>query len=148
MDGISPLLHGLLRALISPAVSHSFADPPSDAAHSKRTVLADISARKEPTGDGSTLLLPSWPRKRRHVFTLLPLDLQVLTSPPRPSAAVAFGVSSKKSLNKAVPLSFNFGLWGISTVTAWFTIKEVGASIDYQYEPEQERERDVAVVQT
>lgn len=49
-------------------------------------------------------------------------------------SACAFGVSSRKTLSKLVPLSLNFALWGISTVTAWVTIRQLGVTIDYTFD--------------
>ncbi|ORY89285.1 MFS general substrate transporter [Leucosporidium creatinivorum] len=48
-------------------------------------------------------------------------------------SACAFGVSSRKTLSKLVPLSLNFALWGISTVTAWFTVRQLGVNIDHTF---------------
>lgn len=48
-------------------------------------------------------------------------------------SACAFGVSSRKTLSKLVPLSLNFALWGISTVTAWVTVRQLGVTIDYTF---------------
>ncbi|KAL8278101.1 hypothetical protein RQP46_009561 [Phenoliferia psychrophenolica] len=53
-------------------------------------------------------------------------------------SACGFGISSRKTLSKKVPLGINFALWGISSVTAWFTVKEIGKSIDYVFESDRE----------
>ncbi|GAA6038827.1 hypothetical protein JCM8097_002915 [Rhodosporidiobolus ruineniae] len=41
-------------------------------------------------------------------------------------SACGYGVSASKQLPYTVPLGINFALWGLSTVTAWFTVKDIG----------------------
>ncbi len=44
-----------------------------------------------------------------------------------------YGISSRKALSKKVPLAISFGLWGVANVVGWFTVKEIGESIDYNF---------------
>jgi len=53
-------------------------------------------------------------------------------------SACGFGVSSRKTLSKTVPLSIDFALWGVSTLIAWFTVKEIGTTIDYKFKSDRE----------
>ncbi|GAA5926642.1 uncharacterized protein JCM15063_000329 [Sporobolomyces koalae] len=41
-------------------------------------------------------------------------------------AACGFGVSARKTLPRTIPLGINFALWGISSIAAWFTVKDIG----------------------
>ncbi|GAA5820950.1 hypothetical protein JCM11251_001892 [Rhodosporidiobolus azoricus] len=41
-------------------------------------------------------------------------------------SACGFGVSASKQLPFTVPLGINFGIWGMSTITAWFTVRRIG----------------------
>ncbi|GAA5915372.1 hypothetical protein JCM6882_000235 [Rhodosporidiobolus microsporus] len=47
-------------------------------------------------------------------------------------SACGFGVSASKQLPFTVPLGINFGLWGLSTISAWFTVRKIGVTIDYK----------------
>ncbi|GAA5967729.1 hypothetical protein JCM3765_000012 [Sporobolomyces pararoseus] len=51
-------------------------------------------------------------------------------------AACGFGVSAKKTLPRTVPLGINFALFGVSTITAWFTVKDVGVKFGREEEEE------------
>ncbi len=53
-------------------------------------------------------------------------------------SACGFGISSRKTLPKTVPLAIDFGLWGVSSVIGWFTVKEIGRSIDYKFATDKE----------
>ncbi|GAA6015701.1 hypothetical protein JCM11491_002451 [Sporobolomyces phaffii] len=55
-------------------------------------------------------------------------------------AACGFGVSARKTLPKTIPLAINFGLFGVSAISAWFTVKDVGVKFGIEEEPS----RDVA----
>ncbi|GAA5966882.1 hypothetical protein JCM21900_001954 [Sporobolomyces salmonicolor] len=44
-------------------------------------------------------------------------------------SACAFGVSASKHLPKTVPVGINFGLWAVSTLTAWGTVREIGVAV-------------------
>ncbi|BGP20131.1 hypothetical protein JCM10213v2_008266 [Rhodosporidiobolus nylandii] len=46
-------------------------------------------------------------------------------------SACGYGVSASKQLPYTVPLGINFGLWGVASFVGWFTVKEIGVTIDY-----------------
>lgn len=56
-------------------------------------------------------------------------------------AACGFGVSARKTLPRTVPLGINFALFGVSTITAWFTVKDVG--VKYGREGDEEENETV-----
>lgn len=53
-------------------------------------------------------------------------------------SACGFGISSRKTLSKKIPLSIDFALWGVSSLVGWFTVKEIGKSIDYTFDTDEE----------
>lgn len=60
-------------------------------------------------------------------------------------SACGFGISSRKTLPKTVPLAIDFALWGVSSVIGWWTVKEIGKSIDYKFASDKEGQEDEAL---
>ncbi|CED85344.1 Uncharacterized conserved protein [Phaffia rhodozyma] len=51
-------------------------------------------------------------------------------------SAVGYGITARKTLPHSVPLGIDVAVWGLSTIPAWFSIKEIGVSLSGGYKAE------------
>lgn len=67
-----------------------------------------------------------------------PLDIgrlsSILRSVESAGSAVGYGLTARKTLSQLVPLGVDVGIFFVSTVVGWFSIREIGHSISGGYD--------------